>query len=88
MAVVLGEELTAAASSALLQRRAAWAMALCETAFPVFPSGSYWCDRPIGAMDKCREITASVGSQAQDRRAKQGAEPPLGWRGSGDLAEV
>lgn len=45
--LVLGEELTAAAFPALPQGRAAWALALWDTA--LVPSGPFRCDRPMGS---------------------------------------
>lgn len=45
--LVLGEELTAAAFPALPQGRAAWALALWDTA--LVPSGPFRCDRPTGS---------------------------------------
>lgn len=45
--LVSGEELTAAAFPALPQGRAAWALALWDTA--LVPSGPFRCDRPMGS---------------------------------------
>lgn len=60
VAVVLDEELTAAASSTLLQCQAGWALALGETAFLLFLSGHISATDPWVPWTLAG-ITASVG---------------------------